>query len=220
MSKIYAKLGAIQSELKAPKTQVNKFANFNYRNVEDIYEAVKPLLAKHKCTLTLQEDICEVGHVNRSMSETKSGIENTNNYGRVYIKAMATLTDIESGEQVTNSAFAREAIDKKGMDDAQITGTSTSYARKYALGGLFLLDDTKDVDSEDNRAVQTPTLVEAKASKPDAVTSAPKTISEMKAKAPVVKPAPTPVVEEVAPVNMPTTATIAPATVAAKSLHI
>jgi len=116
----------IQSELKAPKNQRNNFGNYNYRSNEDILEAVKPLLVKHNCILTVSDDIVEVG-------------------GRVYVKATATIKCGEMQESVT--AYAREAETKKGMDDSQITGSSSSYARKYALNGLFLIDDTKDADA-------------------------------------------------------------------------
>jgi hypothetical protein len=120
------KLLQIQSELKAPKNQFNKFGNYSYRSCEDILEALKPLLAKHECTLIIYDEIIEVG-------------------GRVYVKATAELTD--SDNTISASAYARESENKKGMDDAQITGSASSYARKYALNGLFLIDDTKDPDS-------------------------------------------------------------------------
>lgn len=123
------KLSTIQSELKAPKGQRNSFGNYNYRSCEDILEAVKPLLANHNLSLTLADTI-EVAH------------------DRVYVKATATLTD---GEQVVETtAFAREEENKKGMDGAQVTGAASSYARKYALNGLFCIDDTKDSDATNN----------------------------------------------------------------------
>lgn len=121
-------LTKIQSELKAPKNRKNKFGGYNYRSCEDILEAVKPLLVKYEASLTIWDDIVEVG-------------------GRVYVKATAYFTCSEFQTQVT--AFAREAESKKGMDDSQITGTASSYARKYALNGLFLIDDTKDADTEE-----------------------------------------------------------------------
>jgi len=120
------KLIKIQSELKAPKNQFNKFGGYNYRSQEDILEALKPLLKKHECLLTVTDEM--------------EAVE-----GRVYVKATATITDGEKGVQVT--AYAREASTKKGMDEAQITGSASSYARKYALNGLFLIDDTKDADA-------------------------------------------------------------------------
>lgn len=120
-------LKKIQTELKAPKGQFNDFGKFNYRSAEDILEAVKPLLAKYDALLTLSDDVVEIG-------------------GRVYVKATAKLTD-STGNTVEITAFAREAEKKSGMDDSQITGTASSYARKYALNGLFLIDDTKDADT-------------------------------------------------------------------------
>lgn len=120
----------ITKELKAPKNLKNSFGNYTYRNAESIYEAVKPLLEKYKASLILSDSIEAIGD-------------------RFYIKATATLSD-EKGESVSVSAYAREAFTKKGMDEAQITGSASSYARKYALGGLFLLDDNKDIDSLDN----------------------------------------------------------------------
>ena len=120
------KLILIQSELKAPKAQFNKFGNYAYRNAEDILEALKPHLKKHGCLLTVCDEVIEVG-------------------GRIYVKATATFTDDE-GKSIEVAAFARESESKKGMDEAQITGAASSYARKYALNGLFLIDDTKDAD--------------------------------------------------------------------------
>lgn len=124
-------LQEIQSELKAPKNQYNKFGGYKYRNAEDIMEAVKPLLKKHGCTLTVSDDIVLVGN-------------------RFYIKATATITDNEGTTSVSTTAFAREEETKKGMDAAQITGAASSYARKYALNGLFCIDDTKDADATNN----------------------------------------------------------------------
>lgn len=121
-------LSRIQAELKSPKSKYNSFGKFKYRSCEDILEAVKPLLAKYQLILTLTDDVVEVG-------------------GRVYIKATATLSDGTNEKSVT--AFAREAEKKTGMDDSQITGTASSYARKYALNGLFLIDDTKDADTDE-----------------------------------------------------------------------
>ena len=128
---IYEKLSAVQQELKAPKNRRNTFGKYNYRSCEDILEAVKPILAKHKATILITDDISEVG-------------------GKVYIQATVRFVDLEErGDMITVNAFARESVDKKGMDDAQITGTSSSYARKYALNGLFLIDDVKDPDSDE-----------------------------------------------------------------------
>lgn len=116
----------IQSELKAPKLQFNKFGNYAYRNCEDILEALKPLLKKYNCTLTITDDLVLIGT-------------------RYYVKAIATIKDKDSSESSTS--YARESDEKKGMDQSQITGAASSYARKYALNGLFLIDDNKDVDS-------------------------------------------------------------------------
>lgn len=120
----------IQSELKAPKTQVNNFGGYKYRKAEDILEAVKPLLAKQKCTLIITDDIVMVGN-------------------RIYVKATATLKN-EKGEVEEATGWAREEESKKGMDASQITGASSSYARKYALNGLFAIDDNADYDTTNN----------------------------------------------------------------------
>lgn len=126
--KITEQLRAVQMALKAPKGQHNKFGNYDYRSCEDILEAVKPLLQEQQLTLWLDDSVVNVGD-------------------RIYVKATATIKS-EDGEQVENHAYAREAETKKGMDDSQITGTASSYARKYALNGLFLIDDTKDADTD------------------------------------------------------------------------
>lgn len=127
---IYEKLIKVQSELKAPKNQKNNFGGYNYRSCEDILEAVKPLLKEHKLTLIIKDYVGNVGD-------------------RYYITAEATLIDIETGETIKTQAQARESETKKGMDDSQITGTASSYARKYCLNGLFLIDDTKDADTDE-----------------------------------------------------------------------
>lgn len=124
------KLTHIQVELKAPKNLYNKFGNYSYRNVEGIQEALKPLETKYKVMTILSDSIEVIGD-------------------RVYVKATATIYDADTGDELSVTAYAREAEDKKGMDSAQVTGATSSYARKYALNGLFLLDDTKDVDSEE-----------------------------------------------------------------------
>ena len=138
------KLMHIQEELKAPKNLHNNFGGYNYRNAESILEALKPLLAKYGATVTITDNIEEIG-------------------GRIYVKSTATIWDtdatstysinsngieVSTGAALVVTAYAREAETKKGMDDAQVTGATSSYARKYALNGLFLLDDTEDVDSE------------------------------------------------------------------------
>nr|DAH57576.1 MAG TPA: ERF superfamily protein [Caudoviricetes sp.] len=123
------KLIEIQAELKAPKSQFNKFGGYNYRNCEDILEAVKPLCAKHEIVPLLSDEIVLIGE-------------------RYYVKAVAKVTD--GKDEIITTAFARESLDKKGMDESQITGSASSYARKYALNGLFCIDDTKDADFMDN----------------------------------------------------------------------
>lgn len=126
----------IQQELKAPKNRFNSFGNYSYRSCEDILEAVKPLLAKHGATMTIRDDIIAVND-------------------RIYVKATVELTIDKEVHSVT--AFAREADAKKGMDASQVTGTASSYARKYALNGMFLIDDTKDADT-DEYTIQTKTI--------------------------------------------------------------
>ena len=124
MSDLANKLASIQQTLKAPKGQMNKFGGYKYRSCEDILEAVKPLLGD--LVLTISDDIVEVG-------------------GRVYVKATVSISS--GSGSVFTTAFARESETKKGMDDSQITGSASSYARKYALNGLFCIDDTKDADA-------------------------------------------------------------------------
>lgn len=126
---VYDKLLAIQAELKAPKGQYNSFGKYNYRSCEDILEAVKPLCKAHNA-LVMISDVLEC--IN----------------GRFYVKAEATFVDTETSENVYVSAYAREADGKKGMDESQVTGTASSYARKYALNGLFCIDDAKDADTD------------------------------------------------------------------------
>lgn len=126
------KLKEVQTQIKAPKNLYNTFGKYKYRNAEGILEAVKPYLDKYNLFLVLSDEIVQVGE-------------------RYYIKATAVLHDGEENKSVSVSAYAREAATKKGMDDSQITGTASSYARKYALNGLFLLDDTKDADTDENR---------------------------------------------------------------------
>ena len=123
-------LNTIQSLLKAPKDQYKKFGNYKYRNCEDILEAVKPLLFSQSCTLTISDEIVMIGT-------------------RYYVRATATIKNA-NGETEMTTAYAREDESKKGMDASQITGSTSSYARKYALNGLFCIDDTKDSDSLNN----------------------------------------------------------------------
>jgi hypothetical protein len=127
---LHEQLVDIQQTLKAPKGQYNSFSKFNYRSCEDILEAVKPLLKG--LSLTISDEVVNIGNSN-------------------YVKATAYISNGET--DVHTTAFAREAIDRKGMDDAQITGSTSSYARKYALNGLFAIDDTKDADTQDNTKI-------------------------------------------------------------------
>lgn len=133
---IYEKLLNVQAELKAPKGQYNSFGKYNYRSCEDILEAVKPLLVANKLILTVVDDVILVGD-------------------RYYIKAIARVTDIEDGKTVESVAYAREDETKKGMDLAQVTGSVSSYARKYALNGLFCIDDNKDSDTTNTHSKTT-----------------------------------------------------------------
>lgn len=139
------KLIEIQAELKAPKSQFNKFGGYNYRNCEDILEAVKPLCAKHEIVPLLSDEIVLVGE-------------------RYYVKAVAKVTD--GKDEIATTAYARESLDKKGMDESQITGSASSYARKYALNGLFCIDDTKDADFMDNSQNKKTTSTPAQTTKP------------------------------------------------------
>jgi hypothetical protein len=135
------KLHEIQQKLKAPKSQYNSFGKYHYRNAEDILEAVKPLLGES--VLTISDEVVMLG--NPQLKAAQDGILEENG-ARFYVKATATFKDKDEETSVT--AYARESYDKKGMDAAQITGAASSYARKYALNGLFLIDDTKDADSD------------------------------------------------------------------------
>lgn len=125
---IQQKLLNVQTTLNAPKNQYNAFGKYNYRNCEDILEALKPYLKENGLTIKFDDSIEMVGD-------------------RFYVKSVVTLTDIETGEVVNNTAYAREEESKKGMDGSQVTGASSSYARKYALNGMFCIDDNKDSDS-------------------------------------------------------------------------
>lgn len=125
-----AKLSAIQAKIKAPKNLYNSFGKFNYRNAESILEATKPFLSSLGLYLTISDSIELIGD-------------------RFYVKATAHLEDVDTNEYIEVSAYARETDEKKGMDGSQVTGATSSYARKYALNGLFLLDDTKDADTDE-----------------------------------------------------------------------
>ena len=128
---------AIASQLKAPKGQWNSFGKYHYRSREDILEAAKPLLMEHNCALIEEDTVMQIGE-------------------RYYVKACATLYDLDGGEDVSAYGWAREDDTKKGMDGSQITGTASSYARKYALNALFLIDDTKDADTDEYRRQNAP----------------------------------------------------------------
>lgn len=145
---IYEKLLKAQIELKAPKGQYNSFGKYKYRSCEDILEALKPVLEKLKLALFISDEIVEVSG-SYKVSKKEETVESE---GRKYVKAIITLVNIEKpDEQIKTSALAREEETKKGMDGSQITGTSSSYARKYALNGLFMIDDTKDNDTSDSK---------------------------------------------------------------------
>lgn len=137
---IYQKLSAVQAKLKVPKNQYNNFGGYAYRSCEDILEAAKPILKKHRLTLFLTDEIRQVGD-------------------RYYVEATARLADLDSDDVIECRASAREAETKKGMDASQVTGAASSYARKYALNGLFNIDDTKDADATNTHGKETkPTL--------------------------------------------------------------
>ena len=152
---MYHKIINIQQKLKAPKTQRNNFGNYNYRSCEDILEAVKPLLEENKCFLIITDEIINLGN-------------------RYYVKATAKLINEDGSLIAENNGIAREEESKKGMDGSQITGASSSYARKYALNGLFGIDDTKDSDYTNTtvdevkstfsqaKEIKTPTMDEVK----------------------------------------------------------
>lgn len=139
---IREKLMNIQAELKAPKSQDNNFGKYKYRSAEDILEAAKPLLKKYESTLNLSDSVLQIGE-------------------RYYVEATAILSDIKDDSTISVKAYAREENEKKGMDQAQVTGSASSYARKYALNGLFAIDDTKDSDftndKKDEKPEQKPT---------------------------------------------------------------
>lgn len=156
---IYEKLLKAQVELKAPKGQYNSFGKYKYRSCEDILEALKPVLDKLKLTLFISDEIVEVG----GSYKLEKKDETVETVGRKYVKATITLVNIEKpDEQIQVSALAREEETKKGMDGSQITGASSSYARKYALNGMFMIDDTKDSDSTNTHGKEEKTEAERK----------------------------------------------------------
>lgn len=130
---ITKKLAQIQQTLSVPKNQYNSFGKYKYRSCEDILEGIKPCLKATDTALTVTDEIVEIG-------------------GRIYVMATAVLRDCEDGSEIKNTAYAREEESKKGMDASQVTGTASSYARKYALNGLFCIDDVRDADTMDNSA--------------------------------------------------------------------
>ena len=135
MSDIHEKLANVQDELEVPKSRRNDFGDFNYRNCEDIVEKAKPVLKENGLVLTISDDVVNQGD-------------------RYYIRAMVKITDIESGEDYATTAYAREAESKKGMGASQLSGATSSYARKYALDGLFALDDSRDPDAMKSQGKQ------------------------------------------------------------------
>lgn len=134
---VYSLLNKVQTGLVAPKSQYNTFGNYNYRSCEDILEGVKPHLKAHECVIVISDSIEMVGE-------------------RIYIKATAKFVECETGNAVECTAYAREELNKKGMDSGQITGSTSSYARKYALNALLLCDDSKDADTMDNSKEEAP----------------------------------------------------------------
>lgn len=128
---VYEKLKVVQQRLVAPKSQYNSFGKYNYRNCEDILEGAKPILNEINVALVISDELVQVGE-------------------RYYIQSKVKFIDCESGESIENTAYAREEENKKGMDSSQVTGATSSYARKYALNGLLCIDDVKDADSRDN----------------------------------------------------------------------
>lgn len=150
---VYQKLNAVQVKLNAPKNQYNSFGKYNYRSCEDILEGLKPLLKEVGAAVIINDSIEIIG-------QDKPGVPN------VYVKATATFVDVESGESVEAVAYARHSDAKKGMDDAQVTGATSSYARKYALNGLFCIDDNKDPDATNTHGQDTKPAKPAKPSKP------------------------------------------------------
>ena len=152
---ILTKLSKIQTEMKAPKNLFNKYGNYNYRNAESILEAFKPFAIKYDVTLTVEDTIEPVME-------------------RIYVRAIAKIYDNETGNYVSVSSYAREEETKKGMDACQITGAASSYARKYCLNGLFLLDDTKDEDSDECKTYKDNKIEAGKAKAPSSKSSLPK----------------------------------------------
>lgn len=156
---VYEKLMKVQGEIHAPKSNFNSFAKFNYRSLEDITEALKPVLNKHGATVVLNDSIEVIGD-------------------RYYMKCTATFFDCETGESISNSSFAREAHEKRGMDEAQVSGMASSYCRKYALNGLLLLDDVKDSDTDEAQIQADKAKKQQPRKNPEAVTQSTGNITE------------------------------------------
>ena len=150
-------LSKIQTELSAPKNQYNSFGKYKYRSLEDIFEGLKPLLKKYECSVSVSDEIVSIPCDEEVLYADKSGkVLGTQKIGnRVYIKATAKLIDSDGKIVSENTGWAREESSKKGMDVSQVTGATSSYARKYALNGLFAIDDVKDADSMDNSVKKT-----------------------------------------------------------------
>lgn len=164
---IFDRLMRVQQQLKAPKNQRNNYGGYNYRSCEDILEAVKPLLSANSISLTINDEIVLIGD-------------------RYYIKATATIFD-DKGNYVSNSGYAREELTRKGMDSSQITGAASSYARKYALNGLFAIDDTKDADALNNGEEESKKRTTAKSQQTTANSQAPEKITAKQALAELAK---------------------------------
>ena len=143
MGDIHKKLQRIQAELKVPKSKYSEYGGYSYRSLEDIYEAAKPLLNEEGLLLTLEDKIVMIGN-------------------RIYVKATAILRDTKDDRTIETAAYAREEESKKKMDVAQITGSASSYAKKYALNNLFLLDDSKDADTDEYKENETVSMAEAR----------------------------------------------------------
>lgn len=159
----------IQQELKAPKWQFNKFGGYKYRSCEDILSAVKPLLEKYKVVLVMEDEIIEFESIINFVSDTSKDGKTSHieyRWPRFYVRATAKLYGMDGKEIMSSSAFAREEQDKAGMDGAQITGSASSYARKYALNGLFAIDDGVDPDSTNKWDAEKPAEKKADDDKP------------------------------------------------------
>lgn len=155
---LYQKILRVQLELNAPKNQHNNFGNYSYRNLEDILEAIKPLLGEYGLAIFFDDEVVVVNEEETKI-ETFLNKRNETQYifygNRTYVKSTITVVDIETGEKHSTSAFAREDAYKKGMDVSQITGSASSYARKYAANAMFAIDDNKDADSMNNKKSET-----------------------------------------------------------------